>query len=38
VIRRRLENLTGEIATALEQLGFTKPVGRQVVLTGGVPS
>ncbi len=35
VIRRRLENLTGEIAVALEQLGFTKPVGRQVVLTGG---
>ena len=35
MIRRRLENLTGEIANALEQLGFTKPVGRQVVLTGG---
>ena len=35
VIRQRLEHLTGEIATALKDLGFTGPVGRQVVLTGG---
>jgi cell division protein FtsA len=35
VIRRRLEILTGEIAGALKQLGFSGPLGRQVVLTGG---
>ena len=35
VIRRRLENLTGEIDEALKQLGFAGPLGRQVVLTGG---
>ncbi|MBA3669148.1 MAG: cell division protein FtsA [Sphingomonas sp.] len=35
VIRQRIEELTGEIATALKELGFTGPVGRQVVLTGG---
>lgn len=35
VIRRRLESLTGEIADALKQLGFSGPVGRQVVVTGG---
>jgi cell division protein FtsA len=35
VIRQRIEELTGEIATALKEFGFTGPVGRQVVLTGG---
>ena len=35
VIRTRLEQLTGEIATALKELGFSGPFGRQVVLTGG---
>ena len=35
VIRQRLEHLTGEIGKALKELGFTGPVGRQVVLTGG---
>lgn len=35
VIRERLHHLTGEIAMALKALGFTGPVGRQVVLTGG---
>jgi cell division protein FtsA len=35
VIRTRLEQLMGEVAAALKQLGFTGPVGRQVVLTGG---
>ena len=35
VIRQRIEELTGEIAAALKELGFTGPVGRQVVLTGG---
>ena len=35
VVRRRLENLSGEIAGALKQLGFSGPLGRQVVLTGG---
>jgi cell division protein FtsA len=35
VIRQRLEHLTGEISKALKELGFTGPVGRQVVLTGG---
>jgi cell division protein FtsA len=35
VIRQRLEQLTGEIANALKELGFGGPFGRQVVLTGG---
>ena len=35
VIRQRVEALTSEIDAALKSLGFTGPVGRQVVLTGG---
>lgn len=35
VIRQRLELLVGEIGRALKDLGFTGPVGRQVVITGG---
>ncbi|MGB5485400.1 cell division protein FtsA [Parasphingorhabdus sp.] len=35
VIRQRLDHLIGEIGRALKELGFTGPVGRQVVLTGG---
>jgi cell division protein FtsA len=35
VIRQRLEHLSGDIATALKDLGFSGPFGRQVVLTGG---
>ena len=35
VIRQRVEELTNEIEAALKDLGFTGPVGRQVVLTGG---
>jgi cell division protein FtsA len=35
VIRQRLEHLMGEVSKALKDLGFTGPVGRQVVLTGG---
>ena len=35
VIRQRLEHLMGEVGKALKELGFTGPVGRQVVLTGG---
>ena len=35
VIRQRVEELTGQIEAALKELGFTGPVGRQVVLTGG---
>ena len=35
VIRQRLEHITGEIAKALKELGFSGPFGRQVVLTGG---
>jgi cell division protein FtsA len=35
VIRQRVEELTGQIEAALKGLGFTGPVGRQVVLTGG---
>ena len=35
VIRQRLDHLIGEIRTALKELGFSGPVGRQVVLTGG---
>lgn len=35
VIRQQVESLTGQIEAALKSLGFTGPVGRQVVLTGG---
>jgi cell division protein FtsA len=35
VIRGRIEELTSAIEGALKELGFTGPVGRQVVLTGG---
>ena len=35
VIRQRVEELTSQIDNALKTLGFTGPVGRQVVLTGG---
>ncbi|MEW4466396.1 cell division protein FtsA [Parasphingorhabdus sp. JC815] len=35
VIRQRLDHLVGEIGKTLKELGFTGPVGRQVVLTGG---
>ncbi len=35
VVRQRLEHLVGEIGQSLKELGFTGPVGRQVVLTGG---
>ena len=35
VIRQRIEELTSEVEAALKDLGFTGPVGRQVVLTGG---
>src|SRR3954471_15722675 len=35
VIRQRVEESVGEIEGALKGLGFTGPVGRQVVLTGG---
>ncbi|GAA0472595.1 cell division protein FtsA [Parasphingorhabdus litoris] len=35
VIRQRLDHLIGEIGQTLKALGFTGPVGRQVVLTGG---
>ena len=35
VIRQRVEELTAKIEEALKSLGFTGPVGRQVVLTGG---
>ncbi|MEM8917828.1 MAG: cell division protein FtsA [Pseudomonadota bacterium] len=35
VIRQRLDHLMGEIGQSLKDLGFTGPVGRQVVLTGG---
>ena len=35
VIRQRVEEITNEIDKALKDLGFTGPVGRQVVLTGG---
>jgi len=35
VIRQRVEELTNQIEVALKGLGFTGPVGRQVVLTGG---
>jgi cell division protein FtsA len=35
VIRQRVEEITARIEAALKELGFTGPVGRQVVLTGG---
>ena len=35
VIRQQVEALTSQIDAALKSLGFTGPVGRQVVLTGG---
>ncbi|MCW3798338.1 cell division protein FtsA [Sphingomonas sp. BN140010] len=35
VIRQRIEEITGEVEGSLKALGFTGPVGRQVVLTGG---
>jgi cell division protein FtsA len=35
VIRQQVEDLTGRIDAALKSLGFSGPVGRQVVLTGG---
>ena len=35
VIRQQVESLTSQIDAALKSLGFTGPVGRQVVLTGG---
>ncbi|MFC7536604.1 cell division protein FtsA [Sphingomonas sp. GCM10030256] len=35
VIRQRVEEVTGQVESALKELGFTGPVGRQVVLTGG---
>ena len=35
VIRQRTEQITNEIEAALKGLGFSGPVGRQVVLTGG---
>ncbi|MEO6198419.1 MAG: cell division protein FtsA [Sphingomicrobium sp.] len=35
VIRQRIEELTGAVESALKEMGFTGPVGRQVVLTGG---
>ncbi|QIL03070.1 cell division protein FtsA [Sphingomonas sinipercae] len=35
VIRHRVEELTGAVDAALKALGFSGPVGRPVVLTGG---
>ena len=35
VIRQQVEDLTSRIDQALKSLGFSGPVGRQVVLTGG---
>lgn len=35
VIRQRLDHMMTEIGKALKELGFTGPVGRQVVLAGG---
>lgn len=35
VIRQRLDVLFGEVANRLSEMGFTGPMGRQVVLTGG---
>ncbi len=35
IIRQQLEHWMNEVAATLKALGFTGPVGRQVVLTGG---
>lgn len=35
VVRERLEDLMAQVGNALDEMGFTGPVGRQVVLTGG---
>jgi cell division protein FtsA len=35
VIRHRVEELTNEVDSALKSLGFSGPIGRPVVLTGG---
>ena len=35
VIRQRLDHMMTEIGKALKELGFTGPIGRQVVLAGG---
>ncbi len=35
IIRQQLEHWMTEVASTLKALGFTGPVGRQVVLTGG---
>lgn len=35
VIRQRLDHWFGQVSNALDSLGFSGPVGRQVVLTGG---
>ena len=35
VIRHRVEELTGEVDSVLKDLGFSGPIGRPVVLTGG---
>jgi cell division protein FtsA len=35
VVRQRVEQITAEVEGALKDMGFVKPVGRQVVLTGG---
>ncbi len=35
IIRQQLEHWMNEVAASLKTLGFTGPVGRQVVLTGG---
>src|SRR5512142_1904731 len=35
VIRQRLDQICNQIATALAEMGFAGPTGRQVVLTGG---
>ncbi len=35
VVRERLEDLMAQVGVALDTMGFTGPVGRQVVLTGG---
>ncbi|WP_260482500.1 cell division protein FtsA [Sphingomicrobium flavum] len=35
VIRQRVEEISSEVDAALKSLGFSGPVGRQVVVTGG---
>ena len=35
VVRQRLERLMAEVQKELKRLGFSDPVGRQIVLTGG---